>query len=93
MNLLSFSEFALCILEPYECSYNVIADSDCSNIRTRLGDEITIRNVCPKDPKCVGICIDDHTWTEKNKRDLGPFDSDLNVVGELKNPDMKHLIS
>ena len=92
-NELTFAEFALSVLEPYECLHGDNSDNDCSNIRTRRGDEITIRNVCPKDPRCLGICIDDHTWTEKNKRDLGPFDSDLNVVGELKNPDMKHLIS
>lgn len=82
------------ILEPYECSYDEEpSDDDCYNIRTIQGDEKKVRNVCPKDPRCLGICIDDHTWTEKNKRDLGAFDSNLNVVGKLRHPDMKHLIS
>ena len=57
---------------------------------TETGNTFTVNTVCPKDPKCLGICINDHTWTDANKR----FLNYTNVQsGDLKNPKYKHLIS
>ena len=67
-------------------------DDDCSVIQTETGSFL-VHNVCPSDPKCLGICVNDHTWTTKNKDALGNLDSRLNEVGNLKNPDQSHLVS
>ena len=78
-----------------ECGgYNVEEeDSDCSNVVTRSGDEFQIRNVCPKDPNCLGICIDNFTWTEKNINDLGAFSQGLGAQpGTLKSDEFNHLV-
>lgn len=65
--------------------------SDCSIIETESG-AYRVNNVCPEDPRCLGICINDHTWTVKNKQELGSFDSPLNELGNLKNEEQSHLV-
>ena len=68
-------------------------DEDCSNVITESGDEFEVRNVCPYDPRCLGICIDNFTWTDKNLSDLGAIGQGLQVEpGELKGTDNNHLI-
>ena len=75
-----------------ECSFdeserdencNMIEDPDTNN-------SFLVHNVCPKDPKCLGICINDHTWTDANKRALNYTSVE---TGVLKNEKYKHLIN
>ena len=75
-----------------ECKFEEeLNDNNCNKIEDNdSGNEFTINNVCPNDPRCLGICINDHTWTDANKRDLL---YSTNITGQLKNPKYKHLIS
>jgi hypothetical protein len=66
--------------------------NDCSIIETESG-AYRVHNVCPTDPRCLGVCVNDHTWTTKNKEELGNFDSLYNIVGELKSDDQSHLVA
>lgn len=74
-----------------ECSFDdEEEDSNCNSIEdTETGDTFYVHNVCPNDPRCLGICINDHTWTELNK----PQTYTNAQTGELKNDKFKHLIS
>jgi hypothetical protein len=82
-----------CGFQESEEGENNDSDSDCSKVVTRDGDEFQVRNVCPKDPRCLGICIDNFTWTEKNINDLGAFSQGLGAsVGELKSDEFNHLV-
>ena len=75
-----------------ECSFeDDTGDSDCNRIEDDTNNNsFSVHNVCPNDPRCLGVCINDHTWTEANKRDIGYVNAN---VGELKNPEFSHLIS
>ena len=75
------------------CNMNIPdRTNDCNIIETDSG-AYRVNNVCPDDPRCLGICVNDHTWTTKNKQQLGSFDSSLNELGALKNPEQSHLIA
>ena len=64
-------------------------ENDCNKIVTDDGDEFEVHNVCPLNPSCLGICVNDFTWTEENKAALGQFDRNSYRVGELKSNDEK----
>ena len=75
-----------------ECSFddtdndencNMIEDPDTNNT-------FLVHNVCPKDPRCLGICINDHTWTDANKSALNYTNVE---TGKLKNEKYKHLVN
>jgi hypothetical protein len=73
------------ISQPDECTFTTDqVDSECNKIVTEVGDEFKVHNVCPLNPKCVGTCINDFTWTADNKIQLGQFDKHRYNVGELK---------
>ena len=84
-------EQTLSVFNP-SCTMDDIDDSDCSVIDIENGS-FRVNNVCPSDARCLGVCINDHTWTAVNKQQLGSRDSLYNVIGELKNPDQSHLVS
>ena len=63
-------------------------DKDCNKIEAD-NTEFLVHNVCPVDPKCLGICVNNFTWTEENKNALGFFDRDSFKLGELKSNDDK----
>ena len=74
-----------------ECSYDDEDDENCNVIEDpNNNNSFLVHNVCPKDPRCLGICINDHTWTDANKRFLNYTNAES---GELKNQNFKHLIS
>ena len=65
-------------------------DDDCNKGITSNGHEFKIHNVCPLNPKCLGICVNDFTWTEENIAELSNkfnIDTSSFKVGELKNKD------
>jgi hypothetical protein len=72
--------------EEQDCQSKMeITDDDGKNIGTH-----TIRNVCPSDPKCVEICIKDHTWiTTGDQKNTG---TGTQKHGALKNEASDHLI-
>ena len=49
------------------------ADKDCNKGTTDDGNEFKIHNVCPFDPRCLGTCVNDFTWTDENKAQLRSF--------------------
>ena len=58
-------------------------DSDCSKIESLTGDDFNIHTVCPYSPECLGICLNDFTYTNHNlERSDSPPWKDL--VGKLK---------
>ena len=58
-----------------ECTFEEEqTENDCNKVVTEQRDEFLIHNVCPLNPKCLGVCINDFTWTEENKKSLGIFD-------------------
>ena len=68
-------------------------DENCNNIQIRSGDTLNsfvVNTVCPDDPRCIGICVNDHTWTDANKRNQ--LFSEY-VSGTLKDEQSSHLIS
>ena len=75
-----------------ECSFDdEERDSDCNKIEDSANDSsFSVHNVCPNDPRCLGVCINDHTWTDANKRSVGYVNAN---TGDLKNPEYAHLIS
>lgn len=79
------------LLNP-ECSYEEEGDDEnCNMIEDKeTNNTYFVHNVCPKDPKCLGICINDHTWTDANKRVLNYTNAE---TGELKNEKYKHLVN
>lgn len=73
-----------------ECTFTTEqVENDCNKIVTDDRDEFEVHNVCPLNPMCLGICVNDFTWTEENKAALGQFDKDRYKVGELKSNDEK----
>ena len=57
----------------------------------------SIHTVCPYNPKCLGICLNDFVWTKENIEDLKQGSSSipeeaLPQPNTLKNKDAKHLI-
>ena len=52
-------------------------DSDCSVIESLIGDQFRINTVCPYSPECLGICLNDFTFTEENLpyNNVTPFNS------------------
>ena len=46
------------LLNP-ECSYDEEDDENC-NLIEDPNNNYFVHNVCPKDPRCLGICINDH---------------------------------
>jgi hypothetical protein len=77
-------------VEP-ECRFDdEDVDSNCNRIEdSETGDSFYVHNVCPNDPRCLGICINDHTWTEANI----PENYTNAITGRVKNYEFKHLIS
>lgn len=75
-----------------ECSFDDLDDDEnCNLIEDKeTNNTFYVHNVCPKDPRCLGVCINDHTWTDANKRSLNYTNA---KSGELKNPKFKHLVS
>lgn len=45
---------------------NADDDSDCGVINSVTGDQFRINTVCPYSPECLGICLNDFTFTEQN---------------------------
>ena len=80
-------------------------DEDCNKIKVTNNngstEELQINNVCPKDPKCVEICIRDHTWIKKHidrqpEDPLRAFNNTNQLNHEdatLKDPESKHLVT
>ena len=67
-----------------ECTFSTgQVDDDCNKIVTEDGDEFKVHNVCPLNPTCLGICINDFTWTDENKAYINSYNTDY-VVGGLK---------
>jgi hypothetical protein len=65
-------------------------DDDCNKGITANGHEFKIHNVCPLNPKCLGVCVNDFTWTEENIAELSKkynIDTSSFKLGELKNED------
>ena len=61
-------------------------DKNCNYIEDKVNNNsFYVHNVCPKDPRCLGICINDHTWTDANKRPLNYLNA---KTGDLKKPNM-----
>ena len=86
------------------CKDNKKSDDDenCNKITvTNSGGsktELSIHNVCPSDPKCVAMCIDDHTWINPETSDASNnfyknIQDEANVHSALKSPDSKHLVT
>lgn len=74
-----------------ECSFETKqVENDCNKITTENNDEFLVHNVCPLNPKCLGICVNDFTWTEENKKALGIFDKSSYRVGDLKIQNEQH---
>ena len=66
-------------------------DKNCNLIEDKENNNsFYVHNVCPKDPRCLGVCINDHTWTDANKRVLNYTNAE---TGALKNPKFSYLIS
>jgi hypothetical protein len=86
-----FSEATTASLYVDDCDPKVTEDSNCNRIddaENPMGSYL-VHNVCPKDPSCIGICINDHTWTSVNK----PLNYDNSKIGSLKNNEFSHLIT
>ena len=75
-----------------ECSFDEDQDDEnCNRIDAPgINSSFFVNNVCPKDPRCLGICINDHTWTDANKRQINYRNA---ISGRLKNPEFSHLLS
>lgn len=44
-----------------------------------------LTNVCPTDPKCLALCINEHTWTAENIKNVDYTDTDeLPEIGKIK---------
>jgi len=69
-----------------------LKDSDCSEIETKEKEKKdkpniqTVFNVCPENPDCVGICLNQFTWTEENMKDyyFDDLEEQQDFVGRLK---------
>jgi hypothetical protein len=74
-----------------ECSFDdEDTDENCNQIEDiENNNSFTVHTVCPKDPRCLGICINDHTWTSANKSLYNYVNAN---EGDLKNNKFKHLI-
>jgi hypothetical protein len=73
-----------------ECTFETRqVKDDCNKIVTNDKDEFTVHNVCPLNPKCLGTCVNDFTWTKENKQELGMFDKPRYKIGHLKSNDEK----
>ena len=69
-------------------------DDDCNKGITNDGHEFKIHDVCPLNPKCLGVCVNDFTWTEENKAELSQkynIDTSSFDLGDLKNKNDKKL--
>ena len=55
-------------------------DSDCSVINSLIGDKFKINTVCPYSPECMGICLNDFTFTKENLpyNNVTPYNSLIN---------------
>ena len=70
-----------------DCDPDVTEDSVIELMMLKIHGSYLVHNVCPKDPSCIGICINDHTWTSVNK----PLNYDNRSIGSLKNNEFKYL--
>ena len=77
-------------------------DANCNKITVTnsVGSktELSIHNVCPSDPKCVAMCIDDHTWINPETSNASNkynniMGNDANDNAALKSNDSKHLVT
>ena len=62
---------------------NALNDSDCSKIETLSGDSFNINTVCPYSPECLGICLNDFTYTKDNL-DKQEVRYRRSLIGKLK---------
>ena len=87
---------SICTLSSNKCSTKD-KDVDCNKITiTNDGNkiELPINTVCPTDPNCVQVCINDHTWINKdglNNNNTNGFGEQ--VSGSLKNANDTHLLT
>ena len=71
-------------------------DVDCNKITiTNDGNkiELPINKVCPTDPNCVQVCINDHTWINKDGLNNNTKGFGEQVSGSLKNANDTHLLT
>lgn len=82
-----------------------IKDSNCNkiipikkkSITNTAGDtylpQYNVHTVCPYNPKCLGICLNDFVWTDKNLNSLTHVpESAKPSINSMKNDNMKHLL-
>ena len=69
-------------------------NDDCNKGITEDGNEFKIHNICPLNPKCLGVCVNDFTWTEENIAQISKkynIDTSRYKVGDLKKKNDKKL--
>lgn len=49
-----------------KCIDTTNTDSNCGQITAVDGSEYNVHTVCPYSPECVGICLNDFTYTAEN---------------------------